>query len=398
MADEEEFKKRCEVFRNLTLHYVNQIVEVFNDFYGEEYVDCVPNNPEELDFFIGMIANSEAITDDFDHIVGQTPNNFRFALTVYFPEVTISNERGSSTVIQDLYVTIPISKWGKIGGNIEFRRATYPLSHFIADYLHSHISGIPDNPRSGKTPCLGRGPIKTTLARLSANFDIDNWRLLCLELSLFVPTESLEGGPYRKLENISPRALSPYKIYTNFRPRLAPEYNNNDCQAMVKYVVTDLIKDPRLKVVRSVGPAQRYQFNGTYTIGLSMEELDILISNRALDFFREEEYLWDDISEYFERVYFIDGKFKRNSNDRRSTKISSFVDRYVITFKGETIKSKVVDNLEKSTGPLEVRVLRIDLLEIIVTQILLILNFYGTSYFKETPKADLISENIQFCV
>lgn len=398
MADEEEFKKRCEVFRNLTLHYVNQIVEVFNDFYGEEYVDCVPNDPEELDFFIGMIANSEAITDDFDHIVGQTPNNFRFALTVYFPEVTISNERGSSTVIQDLYVTIPISKWGKIGGNIEFRRATYPLSQFTADYLHSHISGIPDNPQAGKTPCLGRGPIKTTLARLSANFDIDNWKLFCLELSLFVPTESLEGGPYRKLENISSKSLSPYKIYTNFRPKLPPEYNNYECKEMVKYIVTDIIKDKRVKIVRSIGHSQRFQFNGTYSIGLSMEELAMLISNYALDFFREEEYNWMDISEYFERVYFIDGKFKRDSHSRRSTPVSSFVDRYVITFKGKTIKSKIINNLERNTGPLEVELLRRDILEVIITHILLILNFYGTSYFKETPKASLISENIQFCI
>ena len=67
----------------------------------------------------------------------------------------------------------------------------------------SHVHGIPFNRFTDfKSPCLGSGPIKSTVATLALGYDEAIRQLFCLELDKYVRVESIAGIPYRYLEKI----------------------------------------------------------------------------------------------------------------------------------------------------------------------------------------------------
>ena len=147
---------------------VQKVVDIFIDYYGEDKVD----------------------------LRGDT-------IMVYFPHVTITNEHDRSIDISELYAKVVIDPQGTIIGTFTLNRSEYTVEQWLSDYMHSHVNRIPkNNLLTFKTSCLGDGPIKGTMAVLSQRFDEDIWRLFVLELDKYVHTESLDGGPYHRLENV----------------------------------------------------------------------------------------------------------------------------------------------------------------------------------------------------
>lgn len=178
------------------LDIIKDIYEVFKDYYGEERVD-LQNFPSEEDF--------NSVNQNVCNIL----NYFPIFIYIHFPEITVTNEYLESTTINDLYTRIRINADGKIYAYLEMLRATYTDIEILAGYKHSHLPKIysEDDLYEWTNPCLGSGPIGTTIATLrntslSKDYLLSMYKLLCRELDEYVKVESLRGGPYIKLSSI----------------------------------------------------------------------------------------------------------------------------------------------------------------------------------------------------
>ena len=160
-------------------NYVQEIVNIFNDYFGEDKVDL--KSPED--------------------------RSSGWDIIVYFPEVTVTNEKHQAVKIYDLFAKVPIREDGvHLYDKFYLMRSTYTHAQAISGYTHSHI------PRSTSLgdwgiPCLGTGPINSTiytLEHISESFEEIKpfWELFCRELDEYTQVESLSGGPYIRMETI----------------------------------------------------------------------------------------------------------------------------------------------------------------------------------------------------
>jgi len=134
---------------------------------------------------------------------GSTYNN---RLTIYFPEILIKNSKGTEHLIKDFYISLFFDNNFRIFYNIYGRRATYTLEEYEVSYGHSHLSR--DNHNWTKM-CLGDDtPISNlmcTLASTSNSFSEASLMKLLLLIQGYIGWESLEGGPYVKMQDITSR-------------------------------------------------------------------------------------------------------------------------------------------------------------------------------------------------
>ena len=180
---------------------INEIYEVFKEYFGEEKVD-LQDDRTDLD---------------------------KKAILVWFPEVTVTNEHDQSTNITDLYIRVRLSNDGYMIGVFDATRGSYKMSQVYGDYLHSHARNIPHESYGFSAVCLGRGPIQGTCTILNANYDLDRWRLFCYELDKYVTVESEEGIPYRHLNQLSVSSWNTkwteldYNIVSSYSCSIIPE-------------------------------------------------------------------------------------------------------------------------------------------------------------------------------
>lgn len=128
---------------------------------------------------------------------------------LYFDEITIKNSNKRSHVIKDLFVKIIFDF---IDDNYVLRNELYGYRTFITQneanvsYCHSHLS------INGKF-CLGSGPLRKFMDSYSYSLClikkyIDAFDEMLLMIFHYVRWESLEGTPYRYLQNIVNRSSS----------------------------------------------------------------------------------------------------------------------------------------------------------------------------------------------
>lgn len=202
-----------------------QIKDVFVDYYGEDRVDLkIPSFEEFCISSCSTYFNNsyfKAISEHGDDIITklyQCKKNPNFPLLVYFPDVTVTNEHEDSINIKDLYVKFNISREGSLSGSFYMTRTSFTSAQWKYRYIHSHAQALNHNWWSGC--CLGNGPISRTISMLCRNFDLDLYLLLCGELDIYTRTESLTGGPYIRMNNITntnvDRAINYMETYYSF--------------------------------------------------------------------------------------------------------------------------------------------------------------------------------------
>ena len=124
-------------------------------------------------------------------------------IDIHFPKFEITNENGNSHTITDLYVRISYRYYKSAMVPLEFSlsgcRMTGTSAEVESDYCHSHL-----NCKFGVFAffCLGVSEFSNIIIELRKNPCKSQWILLFLALINYVVWESLEGGPYRKMENI----------------------------------------------------------------------------------------------------------------------------------------------------------------------------------------------------
>lgn len=286
---------------------VTNVLGVFEDFFGEDKVDLqgIPTVSKIEEVFLGLYGeksigslgelshieadmhSTELVKDVPDEILSSTSSvmvvisevlyhvvhESSIKIIVYFPEVRVSNEYNKFIDITELYTKISLDLQGTMVGSFSFNRGEYTIEQYLSDYMHSHACGIPrNNPERFLEVCLGSGPIRNTVNNLNANYDLDIWRLFCVELDKYVATESISGGPYRRLENVSFHGTSmiaslSINTSTGIPQNLVPMINE-----FIKY----FIKQKKLVF--------NYR-NGSYSIGMNLTKFILLVSNEFITWF-----------------------------------------------------------------------------------------------------------------
>lgn len=322
----EEINKRQEVY------------EVFKEYFGEDRVD----------FQIGG------------------------KLIVYFPTVTVANEKNESIVITDLYVKILVSCEGLIEGNPEMTRGSYTLSQIHHNYLHSHALEIPQE-NCWSSICLGTGPITHTISILSLDCDLERWELFCFELEKYVAVESIEGVPYHRLREVSRSSFIPKTInltYEIVHTRLFPSV----LEPFLPYLI-----DKNVLRFTQIG-------NHWYIAQSFIEYISTLTS--ALKDYIIEQGLNPDVfirEKILIKGLYKDGHFITRTKTFESLNSSDIEGKIACVFKGNIIRVTVIYDIVDQDDSKDLIVVP-DLANQILYKILNVLN-YGSVTRNEAPSA-----------
>lgn len=299
---------------------VNEVYNVFKDFFGEENTDLNITNREDTN----------------------TDNTEFCNIIVHFPKVTISNENNESLDVEDLWVQVPLTKEGKLFNLFTMTGTTFTIAQLEHNYCHSHIQGIPYK-YEWKTPCLGTGPIKRTQYELLINNNLDKWELFCFELSLYVKTESLRGVPYRYLSNVNKKEHLTPILFSNLRTNIINNIPSNDKSILNSFI--------RYYIKKEDTP---FSYNGSiFWFNKSISDCYIDISNSYIEWCN----LVTSIPLSTKRSFLAIRVFKNNTLWKTETNNVSYypfssledvISRYptisYFNFKGEPVHIKIKNN------------------------------------------------------
>lgn len=346
------------------------IYDTFKGFFGEDFVDIQTHQGRELasfkEYLFAKICDEAFITngdkeEDFNlHFevsaeqlveLENIAKDKRFIIYVWWPRVTVTNEYNKSVNIQDLYAKIEIQGDGTIPyecNGFKLNRATYTREQFMNNYMHSHINVIPkSNFAEFQIPCLGTGPIISTIGTLKNDYDEATWMLFCQELSMYVTVESISGGPYHRMENIG--NVSQNSMYTGYTFKFADKANflsqftSDDLRKFIQYY----LKHGHL----SLG-----YINNVFTWNMPYYEYIIDISNSFIDFYNKYySTTASNLNNCFntgllKQVIVADGKFY-NEGEYNSFDINNFSEyqnKLVLVFKGKKIRTTIINNEQRS--------------------------------------------------
>ena len=431
----EEIKKQVHELHDSIMERPNQILQCFQDFFGEgrvemqgfytkdelyTYLSVNPlgtfiewtnitdssayqnMNREDREvinlFWTAEGANNETVVSDsalakyFLPIIKEKIANTMFNnlfILIYFPTVRITNEYDKYVDIKELWLKVPFNWMGKGKGYFGVNRSNYPLNHFKSNYMHSHVSSIPiEDFEKFQTPCTGRGPINSSLSTLAIGYDEAIWQLLCLELDRYVRVESIDGVPHHRLENISAPEMGDAKDKFSMQslrgviPR-SGIFGREQFKLFIKY----LLETKKIRFNYS---------NGSYGIGMSFIDTVVLISNEFISWYNTEynKHTFDIsyadlVSEgIINECIITNGKvyIPRAVRRNRSDDYQRYVGRKICTFKGREITLTIDGILSSEEESLNrTRILNLQYIEAIVCSMLRILNYgYGREERSET--------------
>ena len=423
-------EEKVEELYNSLMDKPLQVLGIFNDFFGENKVDMQGYwsldkfkswmNIEPLFTYIpdGNIVNmnsndwsmygTQAITDlPRDQVekvvnvlidnrvkerIGVAKFNDIFIL-VHFPHVRVTNEHDRFVDINHLWAKVKVMYNGTLNGGFTLNRSEYTLLHIRSHYMHSHISSIPTSDFTQfQNPCTGSGPINGTISALNRDYDEDIWNMFCLELSKYVTVESVVGRPYHYLEKLGTNNMR--MGADRFITYLSPDHYGDALSSdKLKEFVRGFINSKKLKF---------NYVNGSYSIGMSLIEFIVLISNEFIkwynDQFNKEELtakFADLKSNGILRECIIDnGKIYYDGGMNNVNSYAQYIGKKVCIFKGREITVDITDIAEVRNENKSI-ILNTQTALYILTTILKVLNYrYGRD--KATHEGNQLGTEVRY--
>lgn len=375
-------EEKIEELYNSLMDKPLRVLGIFNDFFEEDKVDMqgywsldkfkswmnieplstyIPNgNIVSMNMNDWSMYKTWSITDlpgdQVEKVVNVLTNttvkerigNAKFNgifILVHFPHVRVTNEHDRFVDINHLWAKVKVSYNGTLNGGFTLNRSEYTLLHIRSHYMHSHISSIPTGDFTQfQNPCTGRGPINGTISALNRDYDEDMWNMFCLELSKYVTVESVAGVPYNYLEKLGTNDME--VGVDRFITYLSPNYYES--------VITP---DKFREFVRYFISSKKLKFNyvnGSYSIGMSLTEFIVLISNEFIkwynDQFNKEELTakFADLKRHdILRECIIDnGKIYYDRGRNNVNNYAQYIGKKVCVFKGREITVDITDIAE----------------------------------------------------
>ena len=424
----ELIESKIEELYSLLMDKPNQVLAIFNDFFGEDKVDMqgfmsvdelkswlsvtpisnyasreslgmsmgdyntYSSQPltnlrgEVLDLVLDQLCSREIV----DYI-GDTRFSSGFIL-VHFPHVRITNEYNRFVDINHLYAKVKVLHNGSMNGYFSLNRAEYTYLHISSGYMHSHVSTIPTSDFTKfQTPCTGTGPINDTISNLSNEFDSDIWRLFCLELSKYVEVESIAGTPYHRLENLGTSNMGAGENVFRVVNQLRYE---DSIKGIIKEFVPYFIKQGKLKFNYA---------NGSYSIGMSFTEYILVISNEFIDWYnkkfnnKEWKYTFDALkrSDVLKEGIIANNKIYYENSRRNVNSCAAYNGQRMCTFKGKDVLINIVDINEVKEDNKSI-ILNTNIALYILSKILRVINYrYGKAEQRD-QEGNRISEKVRY--
>ena len=423
-------EEKIEELYNSLMDKPLRVLGIFNDFFGEDKVDMQGYwsldkfkswmNIEPLSTYIpsGDIVSMNsndwsmykacAITDLPENQVEKVVNvltnttvkekigcakfNDIFIL-VHFPHVRVTNEHDRFVDINHLWAKVKVVWNGTLNGGFTLNRSEYTPLHIRSRYLHSHISGIPtDNFTQFQNPCTGSGPINNTISTLNRDYDEDMWNMFCLELSKYVTVESIAGTPYHYLERLGTDGME--AGMDRFITYLSPNYyrdviTHDKFKEFVKY----FINSKKLKF---------NYVNGSYSIGMSLIEFIVLISNEFIkwynDQFNKKELTanFEDLKRHgiLKECIIDNGKIYYDRGRNNVNNYTRYIGKKVCVFKGREVTVDITDIAEVRNENKSI-ILDTQTALYILTTILKVLNYrYGRN--KATHEGNQLDTEVRY--
>ena len=318
---------------------IENIYQVFKDYYGEDKVDL------------------QQVTPTIHCII------------IHWPKVKITNEYDESVEITHFYGKVRIADTGKLCDNPTFIRAEYSELHWNSHYRHSHIHSLGnlEDVTRWQTSCLGSGPINHTIAKLKGITwtyrndttrgyntydytaqekykDMMTWTLFAFELDKYVHVESVAGTPYYRMRDIGSNShgshSSQVEITLKTLNTTTLAYKKSFSEAFIKY----LINSRKLKFC--------YR-NNNFTFGMSNTEFAIFISNMFIEWYNNTPEIRKVASkrtlmrDFIKEVSLIDGELYTHVEDNNNLPpLKTVIGKELFDFKGHKVKLSAsgVDN------------------------------------------------------
>ena len=423
-------EEKIEELYNSLMDKPFRVLSIFNDFFGEDKVDMqgylrldefkswmnieplsayIPSsNIVSMDNNDWSIYRTQTITDlpedQVEKVVNGLTNitvkeiigNVVFGeifILVHFPHVRVTNEHNKFVDINHLWAKVRVMYDGTLSGRFTLNRSEYTLLHFRSHYMHSHISSIPKSDFTQfQNPCTGSGPINGTISTLNRDYDEDMWNMFCLELSKYVTVESVAGRPYHYLEKLGTNDMQAGE--DKFITYLFPNY-----------CVNDILSDKFKEFVRYFINSKKLKFNyvnGSYSIGMSLIEFIVLISNEFIKWYNDQfnkgklTTKFEDLKKHgILRECIIDnGKIYYDRNINNANNYAQYIGKQVCMFKGKEITVDITD-ITKVGNENKSIILDTQTALYILTTILKVLNYrYGRN--KATHKDNQLGTEVRY--
>lgn len=423
-------EEKIEELYNSLMDKPLRVLGIFNDFFGEDKVDMqgywsldkfkswmnivplstyIPDgNIVSMDRNDWSMYKTRAITDlPGDQVekvvnvltdnrikerIGAAKFNDIFIL-VHFPHVRVTNEHDRFVDINHLWAKVKVMYNGTLNGGFTLNRSEYTLLHIRSNYMHSHISSIPTRDFTQfQNPCTGSGPINGTISALNRDYDEDMWNMFCLELSKYVTVESVAGRPYHYLEKLGTSDMGAgidrfitYLSPNYYRSVLAP----SKFSEFVKY----FINSKKLKF---------NYVNGSYSIGMSLIEFIVLISNEFIKWYNDQFNKGELTAKFADlkrhgilRECIIDnGKIYYDEGRNNVNSYTQYIGKKVCIFKGREITVDITDIAEVRNENKSI-ILNTQTALYILTTILKVLNYrYGRD--KATHEGNQLGTEVRY--
>lgn len=423
-------EEKIEELYNSLMDKPLRVLSIFNDFFGEDKVDMQGYwsldkfkswmNIEPLSAYIhngdivGMSSNDWSMYDTWSITdlpkdwaekvvnvltsvavkkrIGSAKFNDIFIL-VHFPHVRVTNEHDKFVDINHLWAKVKVMYNGTMNGGFTLNRSEYTMLHISSRYMHSHVSSIPINDFTKfQSPCTGSGPIRDTISALNRDYDEDTWNMFCLELSKYVTVESVAGRPYNYLEKLGTNDME--VGVDRFTTYLSPNYYGS-------VITPDKFKE----FVRYFINSKKLKFNyvnGSYSIGMSLIEFIVLISNEFIEWYNDQ-FNKEELTAKFAdlkrhdilRECIIDnGKIYYDGGRNNVNRYAQYIGKKVCVFKGREVTVDITDIAEVRNENKSI-ILDTQTALYILTTILKVLNYrYGRN--KATHEGNQLGTEVRY--
>ena len=201
-------------------------------------------------------------------------------VTIHYPEILITNSYKQKHKIRDLYLTFTIScSWSAsssynkriltISSILTCSRGTLTSIEYAKNYYHSHC---------GNSFCLGYSELRDFLNEVAyTGLNSDNFEFFTYILDDYLKWESLEGGPYRKIENLTNITSRTYRANANIRS------SDIDTEGIIKYFIDNNIELPIINNYETLTFHAEEPINILTPIVYRNKELEELIKKYLLD-------------------------------------------------------------------------------------------------------------------
>ena len=426
----ELIESKIEELHSLLMDKPNQVLTIFNDFFGKDKVDMqefigvdklkswlaitpifeyasqellgmskedyttygrkslISLKGEVLDLVLNQLCSEEMVDS-----IGQKKFSSGFIL-VHFPHVRITNEYDRFVDINHLYAKVKVFHDGSMNGCFTLNRAEYTYLHISNNYMHSHVGNIPISDFTQfQTPCTGIGPINDTMSNLNKEFDSDIWKLFCLELSKYVEVESIEGTPYHRLESLG--TLNMRTVEGVFKVTNRLNYYGISG-------IKDLIKDFTLHFINQRKLKFNYA-NGSYSIGMSFIEYMLVISNEFIDWynkrFNDKKVIYSfnrlKMKSVLNEVFIANNKIYYEDSRRNVNLYTNYNGKRMCTFKGADVLINITDLNEVKKDNKSI-ILNTNIALYILSKILRVINYRYGKPEQRDQEGNRISEKIRY--